>query len=158
MPNQRLKEYLDQQGVLYKVIVHPEVFTSEKTAFFSFESMEEFAKTVIINIDGKLVMLVIPADHKLNLHLLREILGVCHVSLATEDEFNHIFYDCEPGAMPPLGELYGMEVFIDESFAQHQMICFNAGNHHEVIKMRYDDFQRLANAKPLSFVVLYSRE
>jgi Ala-tRNA(Pro) deacylase len=103
-------------------------------------------------------MVVIPADYKINLEHLEQELGVRHVELAHEKEFRNLFPDCEPGAMPPLGELYDIEVFIDESFADHEMISFNAGTHKEIIKMRYKDFQCLVGAKSINFLLVFTRE
>ena len=158
MPAQRLKKFLDQNHIPCRVIRHAPVFTSQETAEAAYESGKEFAKTVMIKIDGELVMVVIPADHKIDFEHLRHELGVRQVELAHEKEFKRLFPDCEPGAMPPFGELYDNAVFIDEGFAEHEMISFNAGTHREIIKMHYKDFIRVANAKPLKFILVFTRE
>ncbi len=158
MPAQRLKIFLDQNNVDYKVIRHSPAFTSQGTAHAAFESGKEFAKTVMLKIDEELIMVVIQTDHRIDLEYLRQELGVRNIRLAAEEEFKDLFPDCEPGAMPPLGELYDVDVFIDECFAENEMISFNAGTHHEIIKMRYKDFIDVANAKPVRFILMFARE
>lgn len=158
MPVNRLKRFLDQNHVPFTVIPHTPAYTGLETAQAAHEPGGEFAKTVMLKIDENLVMVVIPADHVIDLNHLQHDLGARSVSLAAEEEFAQTFPDCETGAMPPLGELYNVEVFIDESFALHQMISFNAGTHQEIIKMKYSDFRRFTRAKPLGFLLVYTRE
>lgn len=158
MPARRLKEFLEHNHVPYRVIRHDAAFTSQESAEAAHESGKAFAKTVMLKIDGQMAMLVIQADHKVDLDHLRQALGTCDVELAHKDEFRRLFPDCEPGAMPPFSELYGIEVFIDERFAEHEMICFSAGTHRETIKMPYADFIRIARAKPLRFILVYTKE
>lgn len=158
MPVNRLKNFLDQNHVSYVVIRHAQAFNSQSTAKAAYESGKEFAKTVMLKIDGELIMVVIPADHMVDFDHLKQELGARNVELATEEEFKGKFPDCEIGAMPPFTDLYGVEVFIDEGFANYKMISFNAGTHKEIIKMHYKDFIRIANAKPLRFILLFTQE
>jgi Ala-tRNA(Pro) deacylase len=109
------------------------------------------AKTVIIKIDGKMAMAVLPANRKVVVQDLREITGAERVQFATEVEFKNLFPDCETGAMPPFGNLYGMDVYVAPSLAEDEEIAFNAGTHTELIKMSYKDFERLVKPKVLSF-------
>ena len=158
MPIRRLRNFLDQNHVQYRVINHSLAYTGQEIAQAAGESGKEFAKTVMLKIDGELIMVVIPANYKIDFEHLRQELGVRNVELASEKEFKSLFPDCEPGAMPPLGELYNIEVFIDDSFADNEMISFNAGTHREIIKMRYADFNRLVQAKPINFLLVFTRE
>jgi Ala-tRNA(Pro) deacylase len=109
------------------------------------------AKTVIVELDGKEVMAVLPANRKIVLQDLRELTGADQVKFASEDDFRKAFPDCETGAMPPFGNLYGMEVFVAESLLDNEEIAFNAGSHTEVIQLSMRDFERLVQPKVLSF-------
>ncbi len=108
---------------------------------------KELAKTVMVKIDGKMAMAVLPASYQVDFNLLRDFSGAREAKLISEEEFKDLFPDCEIGAMPPFGNLYEMEVFMDESLRQDREIAFNAGSHHELIKLDYNDFETLVNPK-----------
>jgi len=99
---------------------------------------------VMVMVDGRLAMTVVPASLRVDLHRLKKYLAAEVVELATEQQFRDRFPDCETGSMPPFGNLYGMDVFADETLAEDKEISFNAGTHRELIRMRFDDFERLA--------------
>lgn len=147
-----LKEYLDRAGVQYTTITHPPAFTARDVAAAAHVVGRDFAKTVIVRIDGVLAMVVLPASRRLLLADLREMLGTDDVRLATELEFRDAFPDCELGAMPPFGNLYGMRVYVAASLADEQTIAFNAGTHIDVVQIAYADFQRLVHPHVLDFV------
>jgi len=151
MPVKKLREFLDQNGIKYVTISHSPAFTAQEVAASTHITGRDFAKTVILKIDDKMAMAVLPANRKVVIQELREITGAAHVKFASEEEFKQQFPDCETGAMPPFGNLYGMEVYVAESLAQEEEIAFNAGSHTEVIKLAYRDFERLAQPKVLSF-------
>ena len=153
MPSKMLKEYLDNNDIRYVSIMHSLAFTNVEIAKNSHIPSREMAKTVIIKIDGELAMAVVPANIKVDLELLKEALGSDSVKLATEPEFTKHFPDCEVGAMPPFGNLYEMNVYVDEDLTEDEQIAFNAGSHLEVIKMDYKDFENLV--KP-QFIMLAS--
>ena len=154
MPNQRLKKFLDESNSDYRVIAHPTAYTSQDTVQAAHESGKEFAKAVMLKVDGRMVMAVLPAHHKVDFDNLRDAIGANSVELASEAEFKGLFPDCETGAMPPLGELYDVDVVIEGSLAENEMISFNAGTHREMIKMRYKDFARLVMPRRISVVVI----
>ena len=104
----------------------------------------KMAKVVIVKIDGRFVMTVLPASWNLDLHRLRELFAAQHVRLATEDEIKDLFPDCDVGSMPPFGNLYGLEVYVDRSLTEDEQIIFQGGTHSEAIRMRYADFAALA--------------
>ncbi len=147
-----LKEFLDRRGVKYISIQHSPAFTAQEIAELSHVSGRDFAKTVIVKIDGALAMVVLPATRRLVMLDLCELLEKPHVRLATEDEFRSAFPDCELGAMPPFGYLYGMTTYVAGSLTEEQEIAFNAGTHREVIKMRFEDFAALVKPVLLDFV------
>jgi Ala-tRNA(Pro) deacylase len=151
MPVRKLKEFLDRNQVKYVAIVHSPAYTAQEVAASAHISGKEVAKTVIVKLNGKPAMAVLPANQKIILQDLRELTGSDEVKFATEEEFKKLFPDCETGAMPPFGNLYDMDVYVAESLAQDEEIAFNAGTHTELIKLSYKDFERLVQPKVLSF-------
>lgn len=151
MPVKKLKEYLDKNNIKYITMRHSSAFTAQEIAAKAHISGKEMAKTVMIKIDDKMAMAVLPATYQINFKRLKEIFGAARVTLATEPEFKYRFPDCEVGAMPPFGNLYDMEVFVAESLAEDKEIAFNAGTHTEIIKMRYKDFKKLVQPKIFKF-------
>ncbi|HEV2330381.1 MAG TPA: YbaK/EbsC family protein [Verrucomicrobiae bacterium] len=147
----KLKEYLDREGVKYAVVSHVPAYTMQKVAESAHIPGKLLAKTVIVKLDGEMAMAVLPANQKVIMQDLRDMTGAENVKFATEDEFKTHFPDCEIGAMPPFGNLYGMEVFVAESLAGNEEIAFNACSHTEVIRMSYADFDRLVQPKVLNF-------
>ena len=151
MPAQKLKAFLDGQGVPYVSQTHPVAYTAQEVAASAHLTGTHFAKTVLINIEGRLAMAILPSNRKVVLQDLRDITGIDNVRFATEEEFKDVFPDCELGAMPPFGNLYGLEVFVAPGLAESQEMSFNAGTHTEVITMAYQDFERLVRPKVMSF-------
>ncbi|WP_346863602.1 YbaK/EbsC family protein [uncultured Draconibacterium sp.] len=151
MPVKKLKAFLDEKKVKYVTIKHSNAYTSQEIAAKTHVSGKEFAKTVIVKIDGKMAMAVLPASYQVDFKQLEEIFGTPKVALATEAEFNRFFPDCEVGAMPPFGNLYDMDVFVAESLAEDENISFNAGNYTEIIQLKYEDFSRLVEPRVFKF-------
>ena len=143
MPGKKVKEFLDAQKVRYLSIIHSPAYTALDIAALAHVSGKEMAKTVIVNLDGRMAMVILPATRKLNRDLLCKAAGAGRVELATEEEFKYRFPDCEAGAMPPFGNLYGLPVYADEKLAEDAEIVFNAGSHRELIRLAYRDFERL---------------
>ncbi len=151
MPARKLKEFLDQEHVPYLSIAHAPAFTAQQVAECAHVSGREMAKTVILKVEGRMAMAVLPANRKVLLSDVRRELGTEEVQFATEEEFRLAFPDCEIGAMPPFGNLYGMEVYVTPGLAADERIAFNAGTHTEVFQMAYRDFERLVHPRVLSF-------
>jgi Ala-tRNA(Pro) deacylase len=147
MPARKLKEFLDGQKIKYVSITHSPAYTATEVAQSTHIPGRELAKTVMVKLDGKIAMAVLPSTRKVDLNLLRESAGAEEARLATEEEFKALFPDCETGAMPPFGNLYGMEVYVAPKLTEDVQIAFNAGTHTEVIKLAYKDFERLAKPK-----------
>ncbi len=147
MPVKRLKEFLDSHGVKYVTISHSPAFTAQEIAASAHVPGKELAKTVMVEVDGRMVMVVLPASHRVALELLAEAIGAEDVRLASERQFRDRFADCDIGAMPPFGNLYGMDVFVSESLTEDEEIAFNAGLHTELIRLPYRDFARLVRPK-----------
>jgi Ala-tRNA(Pro) deacylase len=132
-------------------ISHSKAYTAQGIAAISHISGRELAKAVIVKLDGDLAMAVLPASYQVDLDLLRRKTGVRTAELATEREFKQHFPDCETGAMPPFGNLYGIPVYVDETLSEDREIAFNAGSHYELIKMQYADFERLVKPEVMQF-------
>ncbi len=145
MPLSKLRSFLDSHHVRYMVISHSLAYTAQGVAALAHISGKKLAKTVIVKIDGILVMPVIPASLHVDLDQLRKITGATEVALATECEFKDAFPDCETGAMPPFGNLYDMAVYADASLAGNEEITFSAGTHRELVRMGWLDLVRLVN-------------
>jgi Ala-tRNA(Pro) deacylase len=138
-----LKDYLDREHVHYDVLPHPEAFRALAIAHVLHTPEKEMAKVVIVKVENRFVMTVLPAGWIVDLHRLRDVFMTNHVRLATEEEFKDLFPDCELGAMPPFGILYGLPVYVDHSLTEDDQIVFQAGTHSEAIRMRYIDFAAL---------------
>jgi Ala-tRNA(Pro) deacylase len=153
MPSKKLKTFLDENKVKYISVQHSSAYTAQEIAAIAHIPGKDLAKTVIIKIDGKMAMAVLPASYKVSFDSLKDTLGVKEVRLAYEQEFIDKFPDCEVGAMPPFGNIYGMDVFVAESLAEDEEIAFNACSHTELIKMSFSDFEKLAKPKRIKFSV-----
>jgi Ala-tRNA(Pro) deacylase len=138
-----LKAYLDHEKVHYDVLPHPEAFRAVAIAQTLHTPEKEMAKVVIVKVDQRFMMMVLPASWNVDLHRLRSVFATHQVRLATEEEIKSLFPDCELGAMPPFGHLYGLPVYVDQSLVEDEEIVFQAGTHSEAIRMRYWDFASL---------------
>jgi len=153
MPVQRLKDFLDQHQVKYVVISHSRAFTTQEVAAATHIPGKELAKTVMVEIDGKMAMAVLPGSQRVDLDLLRDALGAERVTLAKEAAFKDRFPECDPGAMPPFGNLYDMPVYVADTLAEDEEIAFTAGSHTQLVKLAYRDFERLVRPQVMRFAV-----
>ena len=151
MPIRKLKEYLDGNKIKYVTISHSSAYTAQEIAASAHVPGKKLAKTVLIKIDGKMAMAVLPASDKVDFDLLKETIGNENIRLAYEQEFMDKFPDCEIGAMPPFGNLYGMNIYVAKSLTEDEEIAFNACSHSELIKMSYKDFEKLVKPIILDF-------
>jgi len=145
----RLKAFLDTCNVQYVVISHSVAYTAQGIAALTHIPGKDLAKTVVVKIDGKLAVAVVPASSHVDLMRLKQATSASNVQLASEDDFREKFPDCETGAMPPFGNLYGMEVFVDESLSEDKEVAFNAGSHRELVRMSWADLERLVQPRLL---------
>ncbi len=149
MITDNIRLVLDNNHIRYVTIEHSPAFTAQEIAASAHIPGQEMAKTVIVRIGDRLAMVVLPASRRVSIEDLRRVTGTDDVRLAHEYEFERNFPDCEPGAMPPFGNLYGMDVFVDPLLTHDDRIAFNAGSHTELISMRYADFEALVQPKVL---------
>ncbi|HEU5039455.1 MAG TPA: YbaK/EbsC family protein [Gemmatimonadales bacterium] len=148
---QKLRDYLDGEQVKYVVVTHSPAHTAQEIAAAAHISGKEMAKTVMMKVDGEMVMVVLPASTKVDLARLLEATGADEVELAHEREFKGLFPDCELGAMPPFGNLFGLKTFVAEELTEDEEIGFNAGSATDLIRMRYADYARLVQPTTLLF-------
>ena len=151
MPVKKLKQFLDREDVKYVLVSHSAAYTAQEIAASAHISGYELAKTVVVKLDGKVALAVLPASFRVELKALQKAVSAKQANLASEQEFRGMFPECELGAMPPFGNLYELPVYADESLGQHKEIAFNAGSHTELIKLSYRDFERLVNPRVLRF-------
>lgn len=143
MPLDKLKEFLDDNGIKYVSIRHSPAYTAQEVAASGHIPGRELAKTVIVRLDGRLAMVAVPASEQVSLERLKEAAGAKEAEIAEEAEFKDRFPGCELGAMPPFGNLFDMDVFVSETLAGDEQIAFSAGSHSELLKLAYQDFERL---------------
>ena len=153
MPAKSLKHFLDEHHVKYVTITHSPAYTAQEVAASAHIPGRDLAKTVMVKIGGQIAMSVLPANRRVILQDLREITGYDDVKFAAEAEFKGLFPGCETGAMPPFGNLYGMDVYVASSLADNMLIAFNAGSHTELIQMEYADFERLVEPMVMNFTM-----
>jgi Ala-tRNA(Pro) deacylase len=151
MPSKKIYELLERERVPYEVLPHAMSITAQETAEATRIPGAEFAKVTILKANGRLVMAVLPAGHHVDLERMRLLTRADRVTLASEDEFVSVFPDCERGAEPPFGSLYGLDVYVDASLSDKQKITFNAGTHREAIRIDYETFHRLVRPVSASF-------
>lgn len=151
VPATRLTEFLDAQHVLYSIVPHAQAYTASQVASAAHIPPKAVAKTVMIKVDGELAMAVLPASREIDFEVLEVLLDAQRVRLAGESEFRRRFPDCETGAMPPFGNLYGMQVYVDDALARDEEINFEAGSHTELIRLSYAEFETLVRPRVLKF-------
>ena len=147
----RLKDYLDSQKVRYEVLGHQEAYTAPAIAHALHVSGKDLAKVVMVKAGERCVMAVLPSNWQIDFKRLKDVLGTRDVRLATENEFKGLFPDCEVGTMPPFGNLYGMDVYVDRSLTDDKEIVFQAGTHFGAVKLRYEDFAALVRPTVAEF-------
>lgn len=145
MASVKLQEFLSQNQVKYTSIAHPLAYSAREISHLCHISENQLAKTVIINVGQKIAMVVLPASFVVDFSKLKKALHDSNVTLASEAEFKKLFPDCELGAMPPFGNLYNIDVYVEKSLGNNKEIVFNAGTHTEVIKLAYADFMKLVH-------------
>lgn len=151
MPVKKLKDFLDREHVRYVTIIHSRAYTAQEIAASAHIPGKELAKAVMVKLDGKMAMAVLPASYRVDFELLKKATGAKTAELATEKEFKNMFPDCEVGAMPPFGNIYDLQVFAANSLREDEEIAFNAGSHTELMKLSFSDFERLSKPVFLKF-------
>ena len=157
MATRRIREYLDGSGVRYLTVGHQPEYTAQEVAQSVRVPGRQMAKTVVVWVDDRLAMVVVPATKDVNLDLLRRETAARDVRLAEEAEFADRFNECQLGAVPPFGNLFGMETFLDRAMVNEEKIAFTAGTHTDVIVMRLVDYTRLVRPLPVRVATAVAR-
>ncbi len=142
---EKLRVFLDENHAGYAHTIHPQAYTARELASAEHLPSREVAKTVVVYGDNRYHMIVVPASRLVDFQEVRFTLGLTHARLATEKEVGELFPDCELGAMPPMGNLYGMPIYLDGTLAEEPMIAFHAGTHRDVVHMRTDEYRNLVH-------------
>ena len=140
----RLDEYLQQHGVAYEKHTHPLTYTSQGLADAEHVSGRFVAKPVIVRGDHGFVMCVVPAPQHVELSRVAEVLRDDHVRLATEQEMTGLFPECELGAEPPIGALFGLTTVMDQQLEDDEYLVMQAGTHTDAVRLRRADYERVA--------------
>jgi len=145
MPVDRLREFLEDNDVRFDTLRHAKAFTAQEAAAAAHVPGKEMAKTVVVKVNGDLAMVVLPSTDQVSMSRLKEVTGAERVELASEPEFSDRFPTCEPGAMPPFGNLWNVPVFVDQRLREDERIAFPAGTHTELVRLAYADYERLVH-------------
>ncbi|MFH1195072.1 MAG: YbaK/EbsC family protein [bacterium] len=151
MPVNKLKTYLDENKIKYVTIHHSKAYTAQEIAASAHIKGKKLAKSVVLKVNGKMALAVLPASYSIDFGLLKEALGTDNARLANEPEFKDKFPDCEVGAMPPFGNLFGLDVYVEASLVEDEEISFNACSHTELMRLEYTDFEKLVKPKIIRF-------
>ncbi len=149
----KLKDYLEKNQVRYEVGVHEMLYTAQEIAATMHVPGKELAKVVMVKADGKSTMLVLPASYRVDTKKVKKVLKCKRLGISKEKDFEELFPDCEVGAMPPFGNLYNLEVWVDQVLTEDKFIVFQAGSHVETLKVKYSDYAQLVNPKVGDFSV-----
>jgi len=149
----KVRSFLDEHKVKYVTVKHSPAYTAQELAHSAHLSGNEVAKSVMVKTDDRMAMVVLPASKRVSLDEVRRVVGGRNVRLAHESEFKDAFPGCELGAMPPFGNLYGVDVYVDPALAEDKEIAFNAGTHTELIRMSYADFERVVRPRVAALAI-----
>jgi Ala-tRNA(Pro) deacylase len=146
-----IQDYLDQLGVNYRLSRHDTTYTAQDLAAAEHVPGRKVIKPVVVKADGEFVMCALPASHRIDLDTLRQQLQVNEIELAEEDELNELFPNCELGAEPPIGKIFGITTLMDESLFADDRVTFQAGTHRDSVTMTLADYRRVAQPEVAYF-------
>lgn len=139
-----LKSFLDERGFRYQWSMHPDAYSAQALAAREHVPGHQVVKPVLVSADGEFVLCALPASHKIDLEELRRELGATEMRLANEEDLSQVCADCELGAEPPIGWIFGLPTLIDESLFDDRRVTFQAGTHRDAVTMSFLDYYRLA--------------
>ena|SRR5438128_8696248 len=143
---ERIETRLKQGGVPFTVLRHEPVFTSEQAAAVRGTSLASGAKALVVKAGEKFVLIVLPADRRLDNKKAREVFGVKSIRFASKEEVEQLT-GLQPGSIPPFGSLFNLSTYCDPALAENPSINFNAGDHAVSVQMSYADY--VAVEKPM---------
>lgn len=138
-----VRDYLAELDVVYDIVEHAASMTSLETAHRAHLPAHSLAKGVLLRDEnGILSLAVVPSDRIVDLAQCSETLGH-KAEIATESDISRRFDDCEPGAVPPIGNAYALNVLLDESLMSEDEVYLEAGDHHGLVHVKGEEFRRL---------------
>jgi Ala-tRNA(Pro) deacylase len=143
----RLQEYLASRGARFDLVGHPEAFTSQEEAAAAHVSGWRWIKAVVVKHPHGFALAVLPAACEVDLDRLEGLMGMGELRLASAEEMLRLAPDFELGALPPFGELIGVPTFADEVLFEQRMLVGAGGDHRTAIRVRSEEFARLAQAR-----------
>ena len=146
-----VQEFLQAESVPFEVLPHRSTYTAQHLAHTLDVPGDNVAKTVLLNVDDEFVLAVLPATHQVSLSMLKDCLHARSVKLATEEELERVFPDCERGVAPPFGTQYGLATIVDRSLTDDEHIVFEGNSHCEAIYLRYYDYAKIEHPRIESF-------
>lgn len=144
MSAESVRRYLMENGIHYETHSHPTAYTTAETATAEHLAPGQMAKVVLLDVDDRLVMAVLPGDRMVDLDKVEKVLSASYVQLAGERDFAPAFPDCEAGAEPPFGTLYDVQMVVDDGFSS-ESITFPAGTHQETMTIALEDYLSLTH-------------
>lgn len=153
MISRRLKALLEENGIPFEVVPHDPAYTAQQLAAGMHVPGREFVKAVVVRLDERYALAAVPAHRLVDVKALARLAGAARCKLATEAEFRDLFPECEVGAMPPVGRLYGLPTYVDEEVTRDESVVANAGTHAEAVRVRYEDLARVARPTVGRFAV-----
>jgi Ala-tRNA(Pro) deacylase len=151
--NRRVEEFLAARLAKYALVPHPEAFTAQEQAAAAHVSGWSWTKVVLVKKEDGFALAVLPASCVIDLGRLRGLMGREMAELASLEEMLRLAPDCEPGALPPFGRLFGIPTFADEALVNQREITMPAGDRATAIRMRATEFVRLAEPRVGRFAV-----
>jgi Ala-tRNA(Pro) deacylase len=139
----QLSQYLADHHVVFETLPHAPAFTAQRRAKYLGLSGKQVAKSVLLRGPAGFVLAVLPASAQVDTEVLSRHLGGA-VRLATREEVAEVFLDCEWGVASPLGVIYGLPTFLDESLPADADIVLELQSHFEAVRLRCGDFERVA--------------
>lgn len=146
----KIKKVLDENKVEYKVSEHEPVYTSEQAARIRGVDIKTGAKSIVVRSKGEFYNFVLSAAKKIDFSKVKKILNLKSVSFASAEEVLKVMH-CEIGSVPPFGNLYGLDVYCDNSLLENEYIDFNAGLHTASIRMKSKDWVKIVKPKTADF-------
>jgi Ala-tRNA(Pro) deacylase len=146
-----VQSLLDQLDIKYRVSRHPTAYTAQMLAEIEHVPGRKVIKPVVVQADGEFVMCALPATYRVDLDELKAQLQVTDVKIVDEPRLTELFPDCELGAAPPIGRMFGMTTLMDESLTADDHVTFQAGTHRDAVTMSLADYRRAAQPEIAHF-------
>ena len=146
---EQILSLLQENSVVFELLEHEPVFTSQEAAEVRNTLPEQGAKALIVKAADEFAMLVLRGDQRTENSKVRQLLGSKHLRFADKEELLHLT-GCLPGSVPPFGQLFGLRVLMDVGLTAFDEVTFNAGSHTVSLKMSCQELVKLSGAEVVS--------